>query len=128
VDDQKISEEIKTHPKVLLARLELLLEMKRPDDGTILGESLCGLWPEEPQFHLLTAYCLREQKQTRDALETLNKAPARFLEMPDYLYNIACYEIQLGNLIEAKKVLTKCFDKDKRFREDALEDPDLEPL
>ena len=45
-----------------------------------------------------------------------------------YFYNLACYEAQLGNLDEAKRLLKDCFSKDPQYREESMDDPDLEPV
>ncbi len=42
-------------PKVLLARLEVLVEMKQWEDGALLGQSLAKLWPQEQEFHFNAA-------------------------------------------------------------------------
>jgi hypothetical protein len=41
---------------------------------------------------------------------------------------MACYEAQLGRLKKAKNYLSTCFKMEKKFRAEALEDPDLEPV
>lgn len=120
--------EFKTHPKVLLARFSLLLEMKRWDDGVLLGESLIRLWPQELEFHFKTAYCLHELKRTKEVKETLEAAPVSIRGTAVFHFNLACYAAQLGHLDEAKKLLTRCFEKEPRFKEEALDDPDLEPV
>jgi tetratricopeptide (TPR) repeat protein len=119
---------LKVHPVVLLCRLELLVEMKRWEDGVTLGQSLCGLWPDEMEFWFRSAYCLHELKRTLEAKDTLLKAPMAIRDTAVFSYNLACYETQLGNLKEAKRLLKECFERDEGFRVDALEDPDLEPL
>jgi tetratricopeptide (TPR) repeat protein len=125
---ENLPNEAKAHPLVLLGRLELLMEMARWEDGVILGQSLCELWPDEYEFWFKAAYCLHEDKRTAEAKATLIRAPAAIRDTALYCYNLACYETQLGNLGEAKTLLKQCFQKDKRLREGALDDPDLEPL
>ena len=125
---ENLCPEVKTHPVVLLARLELLMEMERWDDGIVLGESLCRLWPEEYEFWFKAAYCLHAEKRTLEAKKTLLSAPLPIRDTALYSYNLACYEAQLGELDTAKVLLDACFRKDKCFRLDALEDSDLEPL
>lgn len=118
----------KAHPLVLLARLELLMEMERWDDGIVLGQSLCSLWPEEFEFWFKAAYCLHEDKRTAEAKATLLSAPVGIRDTALFYYNSACYETQLGNLSEAKGLLKKCFEKSRKYRGEALDDPDLKPL
>jgi hypothetical protein len=102
--------------------------MKRWKHGIVLGQSLCKLWPDEAEFWLKTAYCQHELRQTAAAKKTLQGAPAAVQKMPVCNYNLGCYEAQLGNVQAAKGFLKACFDQDKRFREEALADPDLQPV
>jgi len=120
--------EMKAHPTVLLARLELLVEMKQWEEGALLGESLCDLKPQELEFWFKTAFCQHELKRTRDARETLLKAPVRIRETAVFYYNLACYETQLGDLSEGRRLFEKSCEMDKQFGRDALDDPDLQPL
>ncbi|MEJ0000940.1 MAG: hypothetical protein WDO13_18280 [Verrucomicrobiota bacterium] len=120
--------EIKAHPLVLSARLELLMVTKRWEDGVILGQSLCGLWPKHFDFWFRTAYCLHELKQTTEAKQTLLNAPEPIRDTALFSYNLACYEAQLGDLDRAKALLRVCFSKDANMKATALDDPDLEPL
>jgi tetratricopeptide (TPR) repeat protein len=120
--------EMQEHPMVQLARLELLVEMKRWEEGVLLGESLCDLRPQELEYWFKTAFCQHELKRTMDAKQTLLKAPAHIRETAVFYYNLSCYETQLGDLSEGKRLLEKSCEIDKRFSQDALEDPDLQPL
>jgi hypothetical protein len=104
------------------------MEMKRWDDGIILSQSLCGLWRTQEHFFVKTAYCLHELCRTEEAKKMLLYAPTSLRETALFNYNLACYETQLGNLEQAKVLLKTCFEKDKDFREEALDDPDLAPL
>lgn len=125
---EKLATELKTNPLVLSARLELLVEMARWEDGALLGESLSRLWPSELEFYFKTAYCLHELKRTEEAKGTLQAAPHSIRKTALYHYNRACYETQLGNLPEAKRLLTECFAIEPRYREESLDDPDLQPI
>jgi len=125
---EKLPTEIKTHPMVLEARLVLLMEMDKWEEGVLLGESLIQLWPSEHEFHFKTAYCLHELNRTTEAKVTLESAPKSIRDTALYCYNLACYETQLGNLDEAKCLLKDCFARDPQYREESLDDPDLEPL
>jgi len=125
---ENIPDEMKAHPMVLLARLELLVATEQWDEGVIFGQTLCGLVPEELEFWFKTAFCLHELKRTAEARETLLSAPAPIRKTALFHYNLACYETQSGNLSEGRRLLNKSFEIDKRFREEARNDPDLKPL
>jgi predicted Zn-dependent protease len=119
---------LKAHPTVLSARLELLIEMKRWEDGAILGQSLFKLWPDACEHYVRTAFCLHEMKQTKEARKTLLCGPEALRSQAVYFYNLACYEAQLGNIAEAKRQLAICFEMDKAYKAESLDDPDLAPL
>jgi predicted Zn-dependent protease len=125
---ERLPNEIKTHPQVLTARLTLLMELERWENGVILGRSLFKLWPDCCEFYIRTAYCLHELKRTQEARQTLLDGPVALHEQAVYYYNLACYEAQLGNLAKARLHLAACFKLDKAYRAESLEDPDLEPL
>ena len=125
---ESLPTEVKTHRLVLWARLDLLVEMRKWDEGVLLGESLCKLFPDQREFVIRTAYCLHELKRTAEAKNVLLTAPHSHRESAVFNYNLACYETQLGNIDQAKKLLASCFKKDIEFRAQALVDPDLEPL
>jgi predicted Zn-dependent protease len=125
---ERLPAELKTHPAVLSARLDLLMEMERWEDGVILGRSLFKLWPDECSFYVRTGFCLHEMKRTQEARQTLLDGPEALRSHAVYFYNLACYEAQLGNIAEAKRQLASCFKMDKNYKAESLDDPDLEPL
>jgi predicted Zn-dependent protease len=125
---ERLPNDLKTHPAVLSARLDLLMEMERWDDGVILGRSLFKLWPDECSFHVRTAFCLHEMKRTQDARQTLLDGPEALHSHAVFFYNLACYEAQLGNIAESKRQLSIAFKMDMNYKAESLDDPDLEPL
>ena len=107
---EKLPEEIKHLPRVLEARLALLMEMEHWEEGVTMGKSLSKEWPEEHEFYFKTAYCLHELKRTQEAGRCiLQVAPLSIRETALYFYNLACYEAQLGNVPEARQLLKVCF-------------------
>lgn len=123
-----LPQELQTHPAASLARLELFMETGEWAEGAIWGEFLRGQWPEEHEFHFKAAYCLHELKRTQEAKDILLSAPATIRDTALFYYNLACYETQLGHVEAAKQLLKTCFKKEKAFREEAGDDPDLEPI
>ena len=49
-------------------------------------------------------------------------------EHPGFLYNLACYEAQAGDLDEAVEHAEKAFERDPSLREHAAKDSDLDPI
>jgi predicted Zn-dependent protease len=125
---ERLPAELKTHPAVLSSRLNLLMEMRRWEDGAILGRSLFKLWPDECSFYVRTAFCLHEMKRTPEARQTLLDGPETLRSHAVFFYNLACYEAQLGNIAESKRQLSIAFKMDKNYKAESLDDPDLEPL
>jgi len=125
---QNFLPELKEHPFLALAQLELIMARKQWQEGVVLGKTLCQRWPEEFEFWFKTAYCLHELRQTVEAKETLLQAPVAIRESAIFYYNLACYETQLGNLAEGRRLLGKSCKIDSGFHQDALHDPDLQPL
>jgi predicted Zn-dependent protease len=125
---KSLPHELKDHPVLWMARLELVMARKKWQEGVDLGKTLCARWPEELEFWFKTAYCQHELRQTAEARETLLTAPALIRKTAVYYYNLACYETQLGNLADGKRLLQQSCKIDKRFTQDALKDPDLQPL
>ena len=123
---ESLPSDVKSHPLVFAARLELLMVLTRWEDGVILGQSLCGHWPNHFDFWISTAFCFHEMKRTSEAKQTLLNAPQPIRESALYSYNLACYEAQLGSVETAMTLLKTCFAIDPEMRETALDDPDLE--
>ena len=86
------------------ARLILLMEMEKWDEGVLLGESLSKRWPQEHEFYFKTAYCLHELKRTQEAKITLESAPKSIRITALYFFNLVCYETQFGELGRRKAV------------------------
>ena len=69
---ERLPTELKTHPAVLSATLDLLIELKRWEDGELLGRSLFKLWPDECSFYVRTAsrsICPRSLSSVRTVSE-----------------------------------------------------------
>ncbi len=125
---ENLPEEAKAHPWAALARLTLLLETGGWQEGIRLGSESSRKWPQEHEFYFKTAYCLHELKRTEEAKQTLETAPDAIRKTALFHYNLACYETQLGNIETAKHLLKRCFALAPAYKEEANEDPDLQPL
>ncbi len=86
--------------------------------------------PERPFGWIYRSFALHALKRTQEARDELRPAVDRFPEEAIIRYNLACYECQLGRLIDAKEWLRKAFDlgNPAQFKLMALGDRDLEPL
>jgi predicted Zn-dependent protease len=115
-------------PEVLETRLLVLMHAQRWKDALAVSRKLCRADPEAASGFIHTAFCLHELGRTGDAKTVLLEGPTSLLKEPTYHYNLACYEAKLGNLAEAHAHLQTSFSLDRKFREFAKADPDLEPI
>ena len=116
------------HPAAL--ELRLLVRMQAHDWKAALkvSQELCHVAPDRSAGYIHSAFCLHELGHTAEAREVLLQGPEALHSEPTYHYNLACYECRLGNLDLARLHLEKSFALDKKFRDFAKSDPDLDKL
>lgn len=119
---------LQDHPGTVELRLMILMQAKRWEHALISSRALCRVAPEKNMGYLHTAFCLHELGSTIEARATLLSGPETLHTDPTYHYNLACYECVLGNLDLARLHLEKSIAIDKKFREFARTDRDLDPL
>jgi predicted Zn-dependent protease len=115
-------------PAVLEARLAVLMQARRFHDALPCSQELCRLVPEKTAGFIHAAFCLHELGKTQAAREMLLSGPPALKAEPTYHYNLACYEAVLGNFDQARAHLDVSFAMDKKLKEHAKGDPDLEYL
>ena len=120
--------EVARHASVVELRLVILMQARCWNQALKASRDLCQIEPEKTIGYIHAAFCLHELGQTIEARDTLLGGPTALHEDPTYHYNLACYECRLGNLDLARAHLERSFQLDKKFREFARTDPDLEPL
>lgn len=109
-------------------RLVILMQAKRWKPALATGRELVSIAPDKNIGYIHTAYCLHELGKTEDARNFLLKGPESLHAEPVFHYNLACYECSLGRLDEALAHLQRSVELDKKFREFAQSDNDLQPL
>lgn len=119
---------VRKHPAAL--ELRLLVQMQARDWKAALkvSQELCHIAPDRSAGYIHSAFCLHELGDTEKAREVLLNGPEVLHSEPTYHYNLACYECRLGNLDLARLHLEKSFALDKKFRDFAKSDPDLDKL
>jgi predicted Zn-dependent protease len=115
-------------PVVVETRLSVLMQAKRWKDALPVGQELCRLVPDKSAGFIHSAFCMHELGDTTAAREILLSGPAALKAEATYHYNLACYAAKLGNLDEARAHLDVSFAMDKKLKDHALNDPDLDPL
>lgn len=128
-------QELKTLPKetqkeasVLEMRLAILMQSKRWKEAMKAADELTGLYPDLSAGFIHAAFCLHELGRTQDARDKLLSGPPALHKEATFHYNLACYECMLGNLDLAQLHLEKSVELDKKFRDFAKRDPDLQAL
>jgi len=119
---------VRAHPKTLSLRLDILYALGRWEDAAALGAGCCRNWSNYEDFFVKTSSALIRLKDHKNARELLLGAPERMRSLPDYHYILARCEARLGLIREAKASLAECFDRDKSYRQRALDEPDLESV
>jgi predicted Zn-dependent protease len=124
--------ELHFHPAVLALRYEVYSKAEQWDGAAEIAGALVRTLPGQAASWICLAYSTRRKtgggvQQARDILmETKSKFPKDY-RIP---FNLACYECELGHFQTAKERLKEAFDLagKKDIRQQALGDPDLEPL
>ncbi|MEQ1851787.1 MAG: hypothetical protein ABMA01_09380 [Chthoniobacteraceae bacterium] len=123
-----LPQEIQEGPMGLEARLSVLMQSKQWEPALGLGRTLCRIAPDKTAGFIHAAFCLHELGHSREARELLVSGPPALKAEPTYHYNLACYETALGNLDQARAHLKVSFAMDRKLKDYARTDPDLEPL
>ena len=119
---------VERHSTVVELRLVILMQARRWSHALQVSRELCAIVPEKTMGYIHAAFCLHELGNTVEARDMLLGGPTALHQEPTYHYNLACYECRLGNLDLAQAHLDRCFLLDKKYRDFARTDPDLEVL
>jgi len=113
---------------VLEMRVLILINEQKWREALTVSRRLSEVEPEEEGGWVHSAYCLHEMGRTGEAIQALLSAPASLREKAIFHYNYACYSCVLGQIDEARQALFRSFALDKRYRDFARSDHDLQPL
>ena len=123
-----LSDAAQHRPEVLEMRILILINERKWREALTLSRQLAEAAPQEEGGWVHSAYCLHELGRTREAIQALLAAPPSLREKAIFHYNFACYSCVLGQIDAAREALHRSFALDKRYRDFALSDRDLEPL
>jgi tetratricopeptide (TPR) repeat protein len=115
-------------PEVLALRVELYQRLQRWHLMREISRRLNEFDPNDVQWIISYAFATRRAVSIEVAKEILLKAVSKFPKEATILFNLACYECQLGQLDSAKEYLRRTFEIDRKWRIHALDDEDLKPL
>lgn len=111
-------------------QMRLFLHMRAREWNASLGvcEQLRQNAPACTSGYIHGAFCLHELGRTAEAKDLLVGGPDLLRAEPTFHYNLGCYDAILGNMDDARRHLQRSFQMDKKFREIALIDPDLQAI
>ena len=129
-DLDKIDPRFRAHPSVLRVRYTVHLATKNWMMVAEITNTLIEATPNDPILWLHHSEALHALNRTHEARDALKTAALFFPDHGLIRYNLACYEIHLGNLAQASDSLKQAFrlPDGKKLKADALADPDLVPL
>jgi len=120
------------HPDVLEARWTIHAEQREWTAALVVARKLLALAPERPDGWLHHAYALRRAPEggLEKAWEALKPAAGKFPKEAIIPFNLSCYACQMNQLDEARVWLKQALKigGKNRIKQQALADPDLEPL
>ena len=124
-----ITAEFRTHPEVLLLRLQIYSAAEKWPACVELGEAIVKASPDIPDGWVGRSFALHELKRTAEAFDRLLPAGNKFPKYHVIRYNLACYCTQLNRLDEAELWFKKALAIDgQAVQNSATDDPDLKPL
>ena len=115
-------------PPVVQMRLLLLFKEERWEEALEGSNKLIEVEPDGAMGYVHAAYCLHEIGRTAEAKQLLIDGPSSLLREAVYFYNMACYEVALGEVEEAERCLRQSFEMDSNLRRVARTDDDLKVL
>jgi len=125
---EQIDADVRHLPEVLEIRVRIYSAVKKWDLMQVVARQLAQCDPSNVRWTVLWAIATRRA----DCLEAARLILINALQVHPgeaiLHYNLACYECQLGDIVIAKRRLSHAIDLDKKCKNMALDDPDLEPL
>jgi predicted Zn-dependent protease len=115
-------------PSVMLARVRVLLHLKRWADAEELSNFGNATHPDEEEFTVQRAFALHQLKKGEMAVEVLLAAPEWIRRTGILHYNLACYEARLGDLSIARQCIRAAIELNAAMKKNARIDPDLQAL
>lgn len=125
---EQLPEDAREHPTTIELRLVILMQAKRWKAALAAARELCRRDPDKATGFIHAAFCMHELGRTAEARDFLIEGPPALHTEPTFHYNLACYECRLGNVELARMHLDKSFELDRKYKEFAKTDPDLDPL
>lgn len=113
---------------VLVARIRILLHMRRWRKAAQLSARGCKLYGSEDEFTVQRAFALHQLNRGEQAARVILAAPEWIRRTGILHYNLACYEARWGNLTIARQCVAAAIQLNSAIRKNARQDPDLAAL
>ncbi len=113
---------------VMLARVRVLLHMRRWPEAEALSGQGATQHPGEEEFTVQRAFALHQLNKGEQAVEVLQSAPEWLRRTGILHYNLACYEARLGDLTIARQCINAAIQLNAAMKKNARVDPDLQAL
>jgi predicted Zn-dependent protease len=129
---KQLTPQARAHPDCMETVREIFTQAGRWEMAALTASEIVKLKPEKPSSWIAFAYATRRKQGggLDAARKILTEAQSSFPKEPIILYNLACYECQLGNQAAAWAWFRKALATGPpgQIRSMALDDRDLEPL
>ena len=124
----RIPRQERNDASVLLARIRVLLHLKRWQKAEVLSRQGTKYHPDEEEFTVQRAFALHQLDRGDAATEVLLAAPDWIRRTGILHYNLACYEARLGDLSIARQCIDAAIQLNAAMQKNARADPDLAGL
>ena len=115
-------------PHVLMARIRVLLHLRKWLEAEALSSVGATAHPEEDEFTVQRAFALHQMQKGEMAVEVLLAAPEWLQRTGILHYNLGCYEARLGDLSTARQCVDAAIQINSAIKKNARIDPDLHEL
>ena len=115
-------------PSVMLARVRVLLHLRKWPEAESLSGHGADQHPGEEEFTVQRAFALHQLNKGEQAVEVLLAAPEWLRRTGILHYNLACYEARLGDLTTARQCIDAAIQLNAAMKKNARVDPDLQAL
>lgn len=117
-----------TVASVMLAKVRVLLHLKRWEEAERLSSEGAEAHPQEEEFMVQRAFALHQLNEGDKAVEVLLSAPEWIRRTGILHYNLACYEARLGDPSTARQCIRAAIQLNAAMKNNAQIDPDLQSL
>ena len=113
---------------VMIARIRVLLHLRRWKKASRLSARGAALHTSEDEFTVQRAFALHQLKCGEQAARVLLDAPEWIRRTGILHYNLGCYEARWGNLTVARQCVQAAIQINSAIKKNARQDPDLADL